>query len=337
MEIAGNFLMHTERRLIIRECGCSRMRACIFMTPTFNTIGLTTRFSEFVFLLIGTDGEVASPLGSGFFIAPEVAMTARHVVKGFWQEFQSYQKFPKLKTEVEANFKVLAFQFFGDKSEPAVWYIEKTWISEFTDTAFLYLKPYNDKAKGYIWRDQLELSMFEPFVGEQIFAFGYPDSKVELQTQPTPSANWKLKPTLSTGEVKTVHERYRDRGLLTWPVIETNARFDHGMSGGPVFNDKGQVCAMVCGGIGSEEEGYVSSGSLLWLAMLTGIDLQTDEIIAKEQYWAFDLFDINFLRQTGWETVFADKLKQFEIINDDDDNHVIEWKHGNEKQQVDEV
>lgn len=296
------------------------------MTPTFNTIGLTTRFSEFVFLLIGTDGEVASPLGSGFFIAPEVAMTARHVVKGLWNEFHIYEKFPKRKTEVEANFKVLALQFLGDKSEPAIWYVEKTWVSEFTDTAFLYLKPYNDKAKGYVWRDQLELSMFEPYIGEQIFAFGYPDSKVEIQTQPTLTANWKVKPILSIGEVKAVHERYRDRAFLAWPAIETNARFDHGMSGGPVFNDKGQVCAVVCGGIGSEEEGYVSSGSLLWLAMYTAMDLQTDKVAAEEQYWAFELFDIDFLRQTGWATVYADKRQQFEIINDDDDEWVIRWK-----------
>jgi hypothetical protein len=105
------------------------------MNPTFNTIGLTTRFSEFLFLLIGTDGEVSSPLGSGFFIAPEVAMTARHVVEGLWNEFQVYQTFPKRKTEVEANFKVLALQFLGAKSEQAIWYIEKTWISEFTDTS----------------------------------------------------------------------------------------------------------------------------------------------------------------------------------------------------------
>jgi hypothetical protein len=38
------------------------------MAQTFKTIGLTTRFSEFAFLLIGTDGEVASPRGGGFFI-----------------------------------------------------------------------------------------------------------------------------------------------------------------------------------------------------------------------------------------------------------------------------
>src|ERR1700716_654990 len=98
------------------------------MTTTSRTIGLDTRFSEFVFLLIGFDDEMAKPLGSGFFIAPGVAMTARHVVEGFWDEFEIYKNFPKLKAEVEANFKVLALQFFGDKSEPAVWYIEKTWI-----------------------------------------------------------------------------------------------------------------------------------------------------------------------------------------------------------------
>lgn len=295
------------------------------MTTTFRTIGLNTRFSEFVFLLIGIDDEMAKPLGSGFFIAPGVAMTARHVVKSFWDEFEIYKKFPKLKAEVEANFKVLALQFFGDKSEPAVWYIEKTWISEFTDTAFLYLKPHNDKAKAYVWRDQLELSMLEPTIGDQVFAFGYPDSEFELQTQPTPSASWKLKPTLSTGQVTAVHERYRDRGLLAWPAIETDSRFDHGMSGGPVFNDKEQVCGVVCDGIGSAETGYASSASLLWLAMITGIDIPLDRFTAGEQYFAFELFKNKFIRQTGWETVFAEKIQQFKVINDDDDNHVIEW------------
>lgn len=296
------------------------------MTPTFKTIGLTTRFSEFAFLLIGVDGEIASPLGSGFFIAPGVAMTARHVVEGLWNEFHIYDKFPKRKTEVEANFKVIALQFLGDKSEQAIWYVEKTWVSDFTDIAFLYLKPVNDKAKGYTWPDQLELSFIAPCVGDRIFAFGYPDSKVEIQTEPTLSANWKLKPALSTGEVTAVHEKFRDRGLYAWPVVVTNARFDHGMSGGPVFNDKGQVCAVICGGIGSEEDGYESLGSLLWLAMFTGMDLQTDILTTEGQYLAFDLIDKNFFRQIGWETVFPDKLKLFNIINDDDDRLVIEWK-----------
>ena len=296
------------------------------MTPTFRTIGLNTRFSEFVFPLIGIDDDMAKPLGSGFFIAPEMAMTARHVVKGFWREFEIYKKFPKLRVEEEANFKVLALQFLGDRSEPAVWYIEKTWISEFTDTAFLYLKPHDDKAKAYVWRDQLELSMFQPSKGDQIFAFGYPDSEFEIQTQHTPSANWKLKPALATGEVTAVHERYRDRGLLAWPAIETNARFDHGMSGGPVFNDKDQVCGVICDGIGSAEEGYVSSASLLWLAMITGIDHPINGFAFGEKYFAFDLLKNNYIRQIGWETVFSEKLKQFKIRSDDDDNHVIEWK-----------
>ena len=70
----------------------------------------------------------------------------------------------------------------------------------------------------------------------------------------------------------------------------------------------------------------MSSGSLLWLAMITGLDLPIDKFTAGEQYFAFELFNNNFIHQTGWETVFPDKMKQFNIINDDNDNHVIKWK-----------
>jgi hypothetical protein len=98
------------------------------------------------------------------------------------------------------------------------------------------------------------------------------------------------------------------------------------MSGGPVFNDKDQVCGVICNGIGSGETEYSSTASLLWLAMITALDIPVDRFTAGDQYFAFDLFTNDFIRQSGWETVISEKRAQFEIMNDDDDNHVIAWK-----------
>jgi hypothetical protein len=48
--------------------------------------------------------------------------------------------------------------------------------------------------------------------------------------------------------------------------MQTDARFDPGMSGGPVFNKDGQICAVVSTGMPPEYEGgeHYSHASLIW-------------------------------------------------------------------------
>lgn len=61
--------------------------------------------------------------------------------------------------------------------------------------------------------------------------------------------------------------------MLTFPCFQTDARFDHGMSGGPVFNEAGYVCGVICSSYQVENDpGYISHVSLIWPAM--GIQIE---------------------------------------------------------------
>lgn len=273
-----------------------------------------TNHKEFVFLLIGVDGDNAVPQGSGFFVAPGLAMTARHVVHQMWKGFQLYEgfnNFPGRKIEVEGNFGAVALQFVGEDQQQAIWHVEKAWVSDHTDAAFLNLKPQNETAKQYKWEHQLVLSMYEPMKQQKIEAYGFPKSLVEKQTSPTLFPTWRLTPVTIESSVTDVCPKRHSRGFVDFPVIETDAVFENGMSGGPIFNTAGQVCAIVNAG---------SHGCLLWLAMLTGMDLWN--IVP---FWAAELFHKGILRQDGWVEVFREKEPLFNVCKDEDDNWVLKW------------
>jgi hypothetical protein len=47
---------------------------------------------------------------------------------------------------------------------------------------------------------------------------------------------FKDSPSTSSGEVIEIDDKFRDTGLLKFPCFRVNARFDPGLSGGPMFN-----------------------------------------------------------------------------------------------------
>ena len=64
---------------------------------------------------------------------------------------------------------------------------------------------------------------------------------------------------------------------MAFPCFRTSARFDHGMSGGPIFSQSGQVCGVICSAIKmADSDGtFTSYGSLIAPALalvMRGID-----------------------------------------------------------------
>jgi len=106
-----------------------------------------------------------------------------------------------------------------------------------------------------------------PKVGERIKGFGFPWSVAKFRPDRLGNRlELTDRPVWAEGEVVAVHDWKRDRGLYSFPCFQTNAQFDPGMSGGPVFDDNGDICGIISGSMSTSEanQTYVSYASAIW-------------------------------------------------------------------------
>jgi serine protease Do len=90
-----------------------------------------------------------------------------------------------------------------------------------------------------------------PQVGEQLFVYGYPGPVTNNDFVSAASA---IEPTLTTGIVSAIKQ-----SVGNWPVIQMDANINHGSSGGPVCNEKGEVVGLTTFG-SLENSGGLAAG-----------------------------------------------------------------------------
>ena len=90
-----------------------------------------------------------------------------------------------------------------------------------------------------------------PLVGEQLFVYGYPGPVTNNDFVSSESA---IEPTLTTGIVSAVK-----KSVGGWPLIQMDANINHGSSGGPVCNEKGEVIGLTTFG-SIENTGGLAAG-----------------------------------------------------------------------------
>ncbi|MFI5152355.1 MAG: S1C family serine protease [Chitinophagales bacterium] len=90
-----------------------------------------------------------------------------------------------------------------------------------------------------------------PRVGEQLLVYGYPGPVTNNDFVSQESA---IEPTLSTGIVSAIK-----KSVEGWPVIQMDANINHGSSGGPVCNEKGEVIGLTTFG-SLENNGALAAG-----------------------------------------------------------------------------
>jgi len=90
-----------------------------------------------------------------------------------------------------------------------------------------------------------------PKVGEQLFVYGYPGPVTNNDFVAAESA---IEPTLTTGIVSAIK-----KSVNGWPVIQMDANINHGSSGGPVCNNKGEVVGLTTFG-SLENSGGLAAG-----------------------------------------------------------------------------
>jgi hypothetical protein len=275
--------MHEEGRPTAAE------RAAGEPEPEFLDTSLTSPICEFALpLLASVDGESWDPSGTAIIIGPHLAITARHVIEDFMARYGEVQVGP----EVSGRFSLQACQILGEGKRAVFWDITRLWWNGLTDIAVLRLTPRVKESLGYRWRC-LKLRLLPPAVGERLHAFGYRESaiSVECPDETTTDVTWKDIPTTAHGNVTALHLQGRDRVRLKWPVLETDARFDGGMSGGPVFTDDGRLCGLVCSNMppSCPGESHVSYVSLLFPLMAVVLDIDRQGCPSGEKYPMLDL------------------------------------------------
>ena len=90
-----------------------------------------------------------------------------------------------------------------------------------------------------------------PDVGEQLYVYGYPGPVTNNDFVSAASA---IEPTLTMGIVSAIKQ-----SVGNWPVIQMDANINHGSSGGPVCNEKGEVVGLTTFG-SLENTGGLAAG-----------------------------------------------------------------------------
>lgn len=249
-------------------------------------------------------GEKWYPSGTGVVLAHNLAVTAKHVIQDYLNRFGHRTSGAGVQY-LDAD--VLAFHCSGPNSGTFL-QVPKIWPSPFTDIAFLQLNTRFNR--------RLVLDLNLPSEGDEVSAFGFHQSTSTILSstrEPLPedirkqmnisaeSANLVTcqvdeKWDLLKGSVLDV---YKDRRNTTemgnFPSFYVSTKFEHGMSGGPVFNPKGELCGVMSSGMDLENpaEG-ISLVAALSAGMQTVIDLDYDGSVGKV-YPAIQLVENGFL------------------------------------------
>ncbi len=203
----------------------------------------------------------ARVLGSAIVIAGNLILTAKHVLDGL---FSTIEMGPAAQIE----HHLAAFQLLPGPRY-IIWDIAGGILDPTSDLALFQLATnpgMSDPEIPISWR-QPRVNPFAPDIGERIFAFGYRNSSVVVSRNAQGGSHIELndEPMTSVGVVKEIHKWRRD-ALLPFPCYQVSARFDGGMSGGPVFDETGSLCGIVCSNLaGSHLDGEpVSYVTTLW-------------------------------------------------------------------------
>ncbi|MBX2969909.1 MAG: trypsin-like peptidase domain-containing protein [Cyclobacteriaceae bacterium] len=275
-----------------------------FLIGSFKSV-----FIDFGLCLCAFKNSEYIPSGTAVMVGPCLAMTARHVVEDFLRVFDGKKYFEGNPKKDTGTFSTMVI---NPKSE-AKWAVQQFYfLVEGVDVAFLKLAPQNQMAKDRVnIFATIDLSM--PKIGDKIFAFGFVDTQTiaEKKSEDHISFGNGMSRSLaySEGVVKEVHQQYRDLSRLKFPCFQTNARFDGGMSGGPVLNENGIVIGLVCSNLppSSIEEEHVSYVSLLWSSMLISISLPFPEFELDKDYPVLFLAKHKIINVIGWEKCFLEK------------------------------
>ncbi len=239
--------------------------------------------------------------GTGVIIFGNMILTAAHIIDDIFEKQNRFNLTIKTENnncEVECEFWIMQI-LPNDLEFYSVWTPLKIYRSRYSDMCLIQIAPYNDVAAKYKQEKRWKapnLNLNPPLIGEEISIFGYRATEMKFSTNDNGGNHIDIqdKPTLSTGKVTRIYPVKRDSAMLPFPCFETNAYADHGMSGGVVFNKKGELCGIVSSSIHNDDKTiYTSYIAILWPLMASNIDIEIDKNLINQSL--LDLIDKKIL------------------------------------------
>lgn len=243
-----------------------------------------------VMAVVAYKGKEHHFLGTCFAISNHgLVLTARHVLEGIIR-FSGANKFEE---DNDLDGWWFAALYVGEDHPeqprtriggplPAI----KAHFNPHLDIALLSLNVRtNRETGGMLQIPACCLSPGFPSTGDEIVGYGWHSMSWENATDGVHDFKADQRISATRGTVNQIHYPLRDRGSHDFPCFETSARFDAGMSGGPIFNDAGNVVGVICSTMGENDDGeHTSHGSLIGPAMLLEIDAITDDGSVEKRF-----------------------------------------------------
>lgn len=247
------------------------------------------------------------PLGTGFIISQDGFMiTAKHVIDEVFEK-RLLRRDGTGRIYKDVQLYAMYVTNNDNKEHPGTtvggpWSIDRAWYAPELDIAYCWLKQAEINGKPYKFETALRLSPGYPKIGENILGFGYYKSKASFANKIIRGlrvVDYSQETAFTSGKVTEVFHPYRDKYLLNFPCFQTTARFDSGMSGGPIFNGTtGGVCGVICDSFGeADDKGeYTSYGSLIWPSLAIQLEALCEGSSELTKFTAYEAIQRGYFK-----------------------------------------
>lgn len=262
---------------------------------TFEEMPPNSKISQIVLrIYIEGKGIDPRPIGSAILIRDKIALTAKHVIDEAMRAYCFKLKIKKV--EHAEGFAINLVQVLP-RLQRVIWQVRYLTKSAKSDLAFLVIVPhaYTDEMPAP-WNFSIKMRGLIPPVGTKIIGYGYHSSEAII-TNGGKDLDIKDITQSTAGIITNVFPTGRDSVMYPFPCYQVNARFDSGMSGGPIFDEEnGALIGIICGSLSAEDNSeHISYVTALWPLLLIPIKLNKNNILEPTN----DFYPVMELACTG--------------------------------------